>query len=600
MKHVNAVYIENKGRNLLPPFSEWTLHANAVVKESYELTIDATGVSQFCSTFVPCLPNVEYTLSITSSGGGTKSYLQFSENGIIPIPEGVAGEITNSGKASVISPSNAKYIRVRIDNGAATSGTFTFTNPMLNIGSEALPFEPQRPSYIYLPDCNLRSNVDGRVADRLYKDGQGKPRVMRRFQEVQGNSLEWVFHYDMVGFKAVKFSRPTNLMSYQSSTVIKFDGSFIPSTGNITNGANLFTVDATHFYLSISDNDSGWGESYTPTADEIKAYFYGWRMYQDGIADDTTPYSSGTKAWRHIVPAGVTRTGHTTTLPTTVNPLSSWTPYRLMYQLAQSVDEPVSYEGSLMLHEGDNLIEVGTGIVIRESAIPSVQSTGFAYINVEPGGYTKLSTRLLRFIGIFRSGKLDKSWTYNHKTMGAAYGEYYAVCPIINYNLTAAYSVTYLALDTYALGIAPQTISAEYAPNIRESVESLVRELVEARTETSVLANTKAQKQQPQWINATLMSDWMGTLQYRKNEQEQLEISISVTSGVVTNLTRIATLPVGYRPSQTLVIRLNKNATGSMVNGEIYINKNGTVTVAASSSLETGTVYQATAVSPTL
>ena len=41
-----------------------------------------------------------------------------------------------------------------------------------------------------------------------------------------------------------------------------------------------------------------------------------------------------------------------------------------MYQLSQSVDEVAEYEGELMLHEGYNQIEVGTGIVVREVSIP--------------------------------------------------------------------------------------------------------------------------------------------------------------------------------------------------------------------------------------
>ncbi|MFC4601864.1 hypothetical protein [Cohnella hongkongensis] len=241
-------------------------------------------------------------------------------------------------------------------------------------------------------------------------------------------------------------------------------------------------------------------------------------------------------------------------------------------------------------------MEVGTGIVVREAAKPALS---LQLYEINRPVTNPLKNRAKVVIQVYEDGSFGKIWFKPTTSLaGYYYGTGGASIHKENYDPTAAYSVTYLALDTYTLGIAPQTISAEYAPNIRESVESLVREVVETRTETSVLANTKAQKQPPQWIGATLLSDWTGTIGYRKNEIGQLELRVIISGGVVTPLTTIAILPEGFRPRIAKAFRILRSESGAMANGELFINSVGRIAVSGGSTLTAGAEYAAMVVIP--
>jgi hypothetical protein len=605
MKHVNNVYLENKGKNLLPSLQGASIIASGtIILEPYKMDISAVAHYAGITYNVNVAPSQTYTFSLEISGiidHNNKAYYAiegFDSNGV------TTGVLVNA-----LLPPNGLNIST-FTTGANTSlvkinilklgiGTFIVSNFMLNIGNVALPFEPQKPSYMYLPDLQLKSSADGSVRDELYTDGYGKPRVTRRFREmVLDGSLGWGFYADRVGFKNVIWMAPNATGS--NDRIIKYDGKVIQNEDPTAATDRYDILSDTTLILSITDTDSGWGETYQPTLDDIKAYFWGWEMGTwDGLF--TKGYNgTGTQAWRPIGDTHPTARG-VVTLPTqelteAEKVISTFkNPYRLMYQLTTSIDESVEYEGSLMLHEGANQVEVGTGIVVREAAKVGYSSAENSYhinFNSVVGNaiHSPLSKRVNKILNVYRNGRNDSWLHFSNLT----YGNDRIAIAGINYDPTAAYSVTYLALDTYALGIAPQTINVKYAPNIRESVDSLVREVVEARTEINVLRNTKddKNKKQPEWISATLLNGWTGELKYRKNSIGQLEIAAYLVGGVIGALTNIARLPDGYRPLRTSTMRVNETTAGSMVNGEIYVNTDGIVAVANGSTLETGASYQ--------
>jgi len=548
MKHVNAVYIENKGKNLLPPFSEWSLQDNgeSTTVEAYKMVTTATANQRYRWYELEIVPNQVYTFSVTHNGKITAvTYDHFRT------------VLTNQGYQSnqfmtVTTESNAKYMRVFCSNDTLGAGTYTFLNPVLSIGSEALTFEPQKHSHLYLPDCNLRSNTDGSVSDRLHMDGQGKPRVTRRFREiVLDGTLMWTVVGDFSGFKSVSVS---NLPQATAKvTGIKYDGKVLThdKTGTEADSWGFSNVTTATVVLSISDTDSGWGESYTPTTEEIQAFFYGWRM-QDGIG---APYAgTGQKSWRfYNVSGNIDPANAVFSVPKTMAG-SGYSPYRLMYQLAQSMDEPVSYEGCLMLHVGDNQVEVGTGIVVREGYTLSSPNSGDTrwHVNSLTTGYPRLQNKTAKLLTFYKNHVPEKRF-FIYKDN--AFGLERAAILKTDADLSASYFVTYLALDTTVLGIAPQTINAEYAPNIRESVDSLVWELIEARTEMSILQNTKVQKQVPQWIEPTLLSMWArydsnyATASYYKDDNSIVRVRGLIKAGVTAANTVLFYLPKGYRPN---------------------------------------------------
>lgn len=127
------------GKNLLPPFNEWSLHANAFVTEPYKLTLTATAISSVSSVTVPCSPNVSYVLSMVTDGSfridQTKS-------------DGTTSILRDYGTATaaVTTSSNAISLTVYVRNTSSAAGTFTFTNPQLELDDAATAHEPQKRS----------------------------------------------------------------------------------------------------------------------------------------------------------------------------------------------------------------------------------------------------------------------------------------------------------------------------------------------------------------------------------------------------------------------------------------------------------------------
>lgn len=576
MKHVNAVQITNRGKNLLPPFSEWTsLNAIAqtgIVTSSYELTINATGANQYSATFIPVVPNTTYTLSVELPDGGAV-YLQDTDEDKVII-SGVSRITT--GSLTYTTTANAKYLRVRVDNYTATSGTFVIRNPMLNIGTEALPFEPQKPSYLYLPDgLNLASNPDRSIVDKLGVDEFGKPRVTRRFRQmVLDGSLPWTFDTDEIGFKMVKLTdfRENNInRADMLFNTVKYDGKVLRKSPDYTGvrtsadsallGSNISgSSTAMDFYVTIADADSGWPESFTPSTDEIKIYFNGWKMCDSA----GNAYVSGTKYWKNIVTDGTPASDINYCLN---NLASTYTPYRLQYQLAQSVYEAVEYEGELMLHGGPNQVSMGTGIVVREATDPVLVS-GRYYIGFTSTRDT-LTKRVDKPLYVYKDGEKDLKWVIESIVTG---GNQRFYIDQSNYDPTAAYSVTYEALDKYLIGIAPLAITGKAVPNIKEAVDDLTRGLTEAKTQISVLQNVKAQKQQPNWIAPVLLNGWVnfgGTnynnVGFYKDENGYVYLRGLIKSGTIPSVALI--LPKGYRSSRYFNIPCISN--GALGNLEV-------------------------------
>lgn len=133
-------------KNLFPPFSDWALHANAVVTAPYTLTL--TTFANFSASIfsVPVVGGQTYTISASLakvSGTGTPYiYGQwYDANGVL------ISQPTNLTGSSLqwVAPSNAVSLSVGCTNNA-TSGTtvFTFTNPQLELGSVATAFAPKK------------------------------------------------------------------------------------------------------------------------------------------------------------------------------------------------------------------------------------------------------------------------------------------------------------------------------------------------------------------------------------------------------------------------------------------------------------------------
>jgi hypothetical protein len=130
----------NVVENLITPFAEWDLHDNATVVSPYELRLDATGNFQDNTLTIPAIANQAYTLILGNAVLPSSSYFfvkELDENGsgikdnTIPVGNNVKTFITGA---------NAKQLKIYIGN--SKTGTFTFSQPMLTLGSEPRPFVP--------------------------------------------------------------------------------------------------------------------------------------------------------------------------------------------------------------------------------------------------------------------------------------------------------------------------------------------------------------------------------------------------------------------------------------------------------------------------
>jgi hypothetical protein len=587
VQHTQNPYFIAYGKNLLPPFTEWTLHANTTVIEPYKLELNATASNQESYIDIPIVPSETYTFSALLDGGHMKLHTLDESKTII-----TAGSANTSGTVTKTTEANAKFIRLVF--ASSVTGTFTFTNPMLNLGSTALPFEPANNDYGFI-EAKLASNLDGTIYDTLYQSGT-ELRAARRFKldMVLDGTLAWSYYTDKAGYKVI-FTNSLANAQVGTGHLVKYDGKIVQKISDIISvtASDQFEIRAaTHIYISLADTDTGWNESVNPTTGEIQAYFYGWKMYTSGttITDTSTWDGVGTKAWAYKNKDGVWVDG-TTTLPTSAPNNASQTPlwsrYSLSYQLANEKDEPVSGEFALNFHSGDNQVEFGEGVIVREVANPSLYS-GVYYINIKGNASipdSPLKNRTSNILTIYKSGQPDKKWTLNIPS-STAYGTVYAKIPEADFDKTKPYYITYLLLDKHEHTVNVVESELSYNTNLSTVVNQLVQDVTDNQGRLSIVENEKANKNQMPWIAPTLLNGWLNyggayqTAGYYKNEVNEVKLKgvLKSGSGVMFKL------PSNYRPKEDAIFPIITNNGTSEVIGSVYVKSNGDVQFALGSN----------------
>lgn len=129
--------------------------------------------------------------------------------------------------------------------------------------------------------------------------------------------------------------------------------------------------------------------------------------------------------------------------------------------------------------------------------------------------YTK--NRVLKFIGIRRGGYKDDCWKETQRTV--ANGAYMDAT-VSSVDPTATYEVDYIALDQYAISCNVQTITGNYASNIKTIVDDLSTnqaDMSEQLTATTELARRiynvpeKTTKAMTLYVNAAAASEGDGS-----------------------------------------------------------------------------------------
>ncbi|ANY74536.1 hypothetical protein BBD41_19260 [Paenibacillus ihbetae] len=582
LQPVRNPYVLRYGENLLPPFYEWARGSQTNVISPYALNLNAIEAFHITTCEVPFVIGQSYTLTATFSGdvGGYIHVRGYDSSGAIN-----SLDITTSQSKIGINvlnytvPEGTVSIVVIFTNTKV--GVFNVSNPMLTLGSETKPFKPREDSMLAMQTDLYADPVNGANADEVFeKDGQYFKLAKWKGNALDG-SLSYVVLNNYTGFKRVavpvgQLPLPLTLQKYWAT---KYQGSLLSLIDTSTRVDAVDYSDTHGWLLSISNTDSGWGDNYTPTADEIKAYFIGWKMY-DAAANASSVYNgSGGKAWVNL--AKFVKGDHseyTTTIPTV--PAVEYTPYQLVYQLATPTVEPIVSEGMLTFNEGDNQIEVGTGIVVRESVKPVVWSNGYTWINGRTIPSYPLKNRPSKILTIYKNARQNTGWRYEPVDSGFQdiHGLVQARIENSLFDTSAAYSATYLMMDTSP--IVPFTGS--YAANEKMMLQELTDTVQQNATAVSVLMNKKADKDSAGWITPTLLNGAINVtglppVRIMKDSMGYVHIQGAIKP-MNMSVSTVFKLPKGYRPGVLNVLIVAGLPTDS---GDVYtrinIDPNGDV-----------------------
>ncbi|MDN4609114.1 hypothetical protein [Sporosarcina highlanderae] len=467
VQHVKNPVVSVEGQNLFNPVdfaSKSTKSSN-----SYDVTYKL-------------IPNTKYTVITNMPYPGTTANLYFG--GGVSATNGV-----HDGQPRTFTTDSSGNIYLGIRHTTSSYDDFMSGKYwiMFTLGDKTKPYVPRNPSYLYA-ETTLAGNNDKK--DILsFNESVGRWEKTKWFeQKTLDGSLTWAFTTDYTGFKRVHANILETNYTSAKGNVVKHDGKLL-TNGNPTLIADEFMIGSngnTYFYISITDTDSGWTESMTPSVDLIKSYFYGWFYRGDGT----------THKWRPIGDTDDARI--TSTLPTAPAPTiaeGKISHYKLTYQLAKPVIEPVTVEGDLVV-SGATQVEVGSGVIVREKANPKqrTDSGNLYYINIRDGALStvpngnQLSQKTNKIIAIYKNGVKDDYWTFSSDNSSNAYGGKFASIPPANYDPTAEYTVTYEVLDKHAFTTNITEAKATYAKNIRGALDDTVTRLSDVATDVSVMA----------------------------------------------------------------------------------------------------------------
>jgi hypothetical protein len=591
VKHIQNPVFVSYGKNHISPFTQdWSLHANASVVIPYELehVKSTTGSVEINTIYLPSIGGESYTVSSTvniSNLGGTEG--AYIDIGYVASDGSESwlkntNKITSSGtlQATVTLPSDAVKIRIKTAIGSDTTGTFTFTNPQLELGSTATTFEAQNKTYLYgAYDSNknpisLGSNLDGSVADRLYYHEGWK--VLKRWEKdvVLDGSLGWSFNTDNTGYKIVKIvSAYPNAKSNTNEKAVKYDGKIIPLVVTKTAGDQVNIGTDGTLYISIADTDSGWTDAMTGTtitSDFIKGLANGWKYTGDGT----------THSWAQILDATVTSTS-ATFIADPANKHADWEGWGfLSYQLADSVVEPVTMEGALNLVEGLNQVELTEGVIVREKVSPQYHSDldryyiGFTFKPESQPDY-----RVNEYLEVYRELDADKKWIKGDSN--SAYGNEKMYIPASEYDDTKSYYTSYLLLDKHLFTANAIEAEGTYNTNLKTVVDKHTDQIADQGTRLSIVENEYARKGQGAWISPTLLNGWVNYdtslfegVGYYIDDMGVVHLKGLIKNGTLNSPAFI--LPSGYRSKLTLIKSTIASNAGTVA-ARLDINKKGEV-----------------------
>ncbi|WP_144508990.1 BppU family phage baseplate upper protein, partial [Bacillus mycoides] len=364
VQHLNPV-LTAEGGNLIPPLSNATTSTTGIgsfeVESAYKAIVKATSnYADFnLNLDTPCIGGQLYTFSCLDLKGWFSIRTVDSSGKELSRHDIKTG--TNNLKFT--TPTNAQRFIYWFGNNSYGAGTFYIENPMLVLGDKPKPFTPRNPSYLYTNTVLAGQNG---VNDFLYQeDGQWK--VLRKWERdvlLDPTKFPTGVYSNYSGYKRFGINpQPLINGGYMNLNdgrfyVVKYDGRILQNNNGYTSAdqTSLQKSSDGGLKLTVANVDSGFGETYTPSKDEVSAYFNGWKVKNaDGTGKPT--------AWVSLVDG---QDAPTQTLAYVKdNKAPNYTPYKLTYQLATPKVEVVQGEGDLVVDELTQ-VTVDSGISVRE------------------------------------------------------------------------------------------------------------------------------------------------------------------------------------------------------------------------------------------
>lgn len=273
--------------------------------------------------------------------------------------------------------------------------------------------------------------------DVIYKQSGQYYKEITKKEVVLDGSLAWVYSGDFAGYKEVFLTGFSNsIYAPNTAQVVKYNGNILPYSSTLVDTINWSNVG--QLSIRIADTDSGWGETYVPTVDEIKAYFNGWKMHD--VNSSGNVYNSGTKYW-----AKINRTSSVfgvdysvTTLPTTVNDSLNWQPYKLTYDLATPEGVLQTTTGSMTINTGDELLIISITDSETGNSITVIATDRFRI-----GSVMKVMEQIISGLSSFQTTRPIEAVQYQDK-MYIATGTKLVVYDGLTFTVAVPYAPTAL------------------------------------------------------------------------------------------------------------------------------------------------------------
>lgn len=528
------------------------------IVESNEANIISTGVAYAHVKLNSLKPDTTYTLS--SEHNGTLA-IRMNDSALVPdTPDTVI---------TFTTPSSVAKTELFISANSQV-GTFIFKNISLIEGSEPKPFVANIKGLTNPTIVNEANGTSLVIPTTLY-DGEYIERNIKgelvkygRFQEKELDGSENYF------FALASGDRKSVMIRYLSDTIfaqdtirgIKYDGKVLPYVVGSNIGTDtLRWSNEGELSIEISNSDSGWGASYTPTQAEIKAYFLGWKMYgvdgPDGVYIGTGPkyfaYRTDESGKWHGSDLGEA------VVPHGQAPINSkWQPYRVVYELATHTNKVVNAYGDLILERGDNRINIYAGRIVNEHVTPHVSDAGWASINntaVSKSNLTrKKSLKILNvLVESLSSDIIDWHEIYDNSNGIYRIGKWFH-----DDEIELSYTVDYEPLYVWDVTTPIDSVQLQHFNTIQSVVDELtVGSARQQDTINRLSKNVVNQGDGIKWITPTLLNGFLfvggHANGYFKDSLGNVTINLIVELNVITSYSTIFRLPKGYIPTRTIV-----------------------------------------------